>query len=70
MSTGTLRDTVEGIEYDLPDVPDTGRYTVGTSATEEGVLVLADGVLLTPDEARRLAGYLHEAAAWVEAVRD
>lgn len=69
MSAGTIRQVSEGVEYDLPDVPRSGgKWVVGVSATEEGVLVVAEFASLTTDETRTLAEYLLEAAAWVEAV--
>lgn len=71
MASGTLRQVVDGIEYDLPNVPRYGAEGVGTAATADGVHVDVNGgagVLLSADEARRLAEYLLEAAEWAEAV--
>jgi hypothetical protein len=65
---GKLRHVRGGAEYDLPNVPRySGVNAVATSATADGVLVTFGlrSVLLTVDDARRLADYLREAADWV-----
>jgi hypothetical protein len=57
------------MEYDLPNVPRYGGFNaVATSATADGVEVRLGlrSILLSVEDARRLADYLMEAADLVE----
>ena len=70
---GKLHILPEGSEYDLPNVPRYGGDSaVATTATSNGVLVGIGmrSVRLTVEDTRRLAGYLIEAATWVESSQD
>jgi hypothetical protein len=70
---GKLRCSPEGSEYDLPNVPRYGGVSaVATTATPDGVLMMLGmrSVRLTVEDTRRLAGYLAEAATWVESAQN
>ncbi len=72
MSAGTLRQYDDGPVYHLPCVPQYGgSESVEMFGCSEGIHLIASGeLMLTPDEARRIAEYLIEAAAWLETVHD